>query len=159
MKSAVDASVLIFFAKLNKLELLPKLFGKLFVSSVVLSEVMNGESKGFREAAEVQKLVSEGKILVVSFKGTKPVSGEKATIAAAKTEKAEAVLMDDFAGIKEAKLQGLKAYSCPFILLKALKLKHISRNEFSELLDRLLSYNYFISPRMLKKIIELSEKA
>lgn len=157
MSVAVDASVLIFFAKLKRIDLFLKLFGRVFASSIVFDEIMRGEKKGFSDCLEVASKVNSKNILIVNIKA-KNISGEESTVIAAKEKKLKIVLMDDFAGIQLARFHGLKVYSCPFILLKALKEKFISKNEFEELLNKLLSYNYFISPALMKKIIELSQK-
>ena len=76
----------------------------------------------------------------------------------AKEKKIGVILMDDYAGIREAKLHGLKVFSCPYLILKALKQEYITKKEFNELLEELLEHNYFISPKLLKKIIEISDK-
>lgn len=156
MKTLADASVLIFFAKLGKLDLLLKIFSNLSVTSIVLSEIMAGKEKGFLECLEVQKKINSKQIRKIKI-SKKFDSGEDSTIFAAKKHKA-IVLMDDYRGIKKAEFEGLVSYSCPYILLKALKEKLISKKEFDQLLDKILSYNYYISPRLLKEIIEISSR-
>ena len=156
MKAVADASVLIFFAKLDRLEILSSLYPGLYAGGTVLAEVMKGEEKGFQDCLRVKAFANEGKLKIVRGSG-KALSGEQETVLLAKKLKIGAVLMDDFSGVRFAKLHGLKAFSCPYILLKALKEGLLSFEEFNSLLDRLLSFNYFISPLLLKKIIQLSQ--
>ena len=158
MKAAIDASVLIFFAKMQKLGALLEIFPNLHMSQTVFNEIMEGKKHGFLESIEIEKFVNGKKIVLDSKKQKSGISGEDSTILLAKRKKISTLLMDDFAGIKKAGLFGLKAYSCPFILLKALESKKISKDEFARLLEKLLSFNNFISPRLLKKIIELAEQ-
>ncbi|MDO8634581.1 MAG: hypothetical protein Q7K34_04790 [archaeon] len=157
MRAVADASVLIFFSKMKKLDLLAKLFQEIVVTDTVFDEIMAGKSQGFLDCLEVEKMVKNNEIRLIKTK-EKAGSGEDSTIMAAKEKKITVVLMDDYAGIRKAAFWELTAYSCPFILLKALKEKQVSKTGFGELLDKLLSENYFISPRLLKKILELSEK-
>ena len=156
MKAVADASVLIFFAKLDRLEILSSIYPELYAGGIVLAEVMKGEEKSFQDCLRVESFVREGKLKIVHGSG-KALSGEHETVLLAKKLKIGAVLMDDFSGVRFAKLHGLKAFSCPYILLKALKEGLLSFEEVNSLLDRLLSFNYFISPLLLKKIILLSQ--
>ena len=157
MKAIADASVLIFFAKLDRLEILSSIYPELYAGGIVLAEVMKGEEKSFQDCLRVESFVREGKLKIVHGSAGKALSGEQETVLLAKKLKIGAVLMDDFSGVRFAKLHGLKAFSCPYILLKALKEGLLSFEEFNSLLDRLLSFNYFISPLLLKKIILLSQ--
>ena len=118
---------------------------------------MAGEKKGFLDCLEIQKKVKNKEMILIPT-AAKGLSGEESTIFAANAKKIKIVLMDDYAGIRNASLHGLSPYSCPYLLLKALKEKQISKAEFDELLEKLLACNYFISPKLLKKIIEISEK-
>ena len=158
MKAAADASILIFFAKLEKLGLLLRLYPGLCISKTVFDEIMAGNDRWQNECEEIRKLINGKKIIVAAAKGKENLSGEKSTIMLAKSKKIGIVLMDDYAGSREAKLHGLKVYSCPYLILRALKHKYIAKKEFDRLLEGLLEYNYFISPKLLKKIIEISDK-
>lgn len=157
MKAIADTSVLIFFSKMKTLDLLLKLYTQTFITKTVFEEIMAGKEKGFLDCLEVEKKVKEKQISMIKKTHAK-LSGEESTIFAAKEKKIKIVLMDDFAGIRKASFEGLIAYSCPYILLKSLKNSHISKKEFDELFGKLLSYNYYISPALLKKIIEISTK-
>ena len=156
MKAVADSSVLIFFAKIRRLDILKKLFGELYASGTVASEILRGRGEGYSGADEFEAFSQSGQLSLVG--GATLASGEDATIALAKKINAGVVLMDDYAGNKKARLAGLRVRSCPFLLLFALKKGLISKMEFDRLLDLLLSFNYFISPRMLKKVIEAGEK-
>ncbi len=153
MKASTDASVLIFFAKMNRLDLLMELFSELYVSNVVMNEVLP-DGQAHEEIPALKKFIIGSAKIIASRKAL----GEDSAIEVAKTKKAKIILADDFVAIKKAKFLGITVYSCPFILLLALKRKLVSLEEFNALLDSLLSFNYFISPKALRLVIETSNR-
>ena len=155
MKAVADSSVLIFFSKMGRLGLLCELF-KVIASRAVVAEVLAGKESHPEGMGNFESFISGRRIKV--FPGGGHALGEDATIALATSKKIPVVLMDDYVGCRKARLHGLKIYGCPFILLLALQKKIISKAEFDGLLDLLLSFNYFISPALLRKITAAAEK-
>ena len=67
MKAAADASVLIFFAKMQKLGLLLEIFPELHMSQTVFNEIMEGKKHGFLDSIEIEKFVNSKKSRTKTF--------------------------------------------------------------------------------------------
>ncbi len=156
MKAAADASVLIFFAKLGRLDILSMLF-QVHASQTVFNEVLAGKDRNPHEVGLIEGMIGAKKLVLIKDSG-KAKTGEESVIEVARNSGCKTILMDDLSGIRVAKAQGMAAYSSPFILLLALRQRIIGPAEFEALLDRLLGFNYFISPRLLRLVLEKSRK-
>jgi len=161
MKAVINASPLIFLAKLGKLQLLSKLFEDVYVPEQVLNEVLRGLEGGFKDALQIKDQVEKGKIKKVEvrtqnekFKTLGLHLGELAVLSYAKEKDISNVIVDDYSAIKAAKYFGLRPISTPFILLRALKEKDISYADFKDSLDELMDQKYRISPKLYMKILE-----
>src|SRR3989344_4063347 len=120
---------------MGRLDILVKLFAKIYVNSVVRDEVLGYDSH--KERGALAEFIKRAQIVE-----SKKYLGEDSAIEVAKSKNTRVFLVDDFVAIKKAKMEGLEVYSCPFLLLLALKKKIISKQEFDGLLDTLLSFNY-----------------
>ncbi|MBI5047253.1 hypothetical protein HZC07_06005 [Candidatus Micrarchaeota archaeon] len=162
MKAIVNASPLIFLAKLGKLHLLFDLFEEVFTTSSVLEEVFEGLTTGYPDALVVKKSADDGtlKTLTVSKHLDFENLGEGAlsVIEAALEHKIGLVVLDDFAAIKTAKYFSLEVISTPFLLLKLLEKKKITKKEFVSSFNALMDFDYRISPVLYKRILDVAEK-
>ncbi|MDI6860183.1 MAG: DUF3368 domain-containing protein [Methanocellales archaeon] len=160
MKAVINASPMIFLAKLGKLNLLSELFEEIFAPEEVLNEVLKGSEEGFKDALSVKTQIERHKIkkVEVTLKYELKILGlhvgELAVLSYARENYIENVIVDDYSAIKAAKYFGLRPISTPFILLKALKDKNISYVDFKDSLDELIEQKYRISPRLYTKILE-----
>lgn len=160
MKAVINTSPLIFLAQIDRLEVL-RMFNPVLTSAVVMAEVEAGLSKGYQDTLKVRKMVEEGKLRVTRSTAKKSIQGlhpgEASVIALAKKENADIIIVDDRAAIKVAKYLGLNVASTPYLLLKALKEKRISKTEFKASMTKLISVGYFISPDLYLRIMKIAE--
>lgn len=139
-----NSTILIYLGKLNKLFLLKKLFGKVVIPGAVFEEVVVVGKKGSHiDALLVEEGIKEGWI---SVKETQIISqlkdfgidnGEVEAISLSLKLKAP-VLLDQTHARVAAKAFGLKPHGTLFVLLKSLKKKIISSEEFIDCLEQLI---------------------
>jgi predicted nucleic acid-binding protein len=161
MKAAVNASPLIFLAKLDMLDCL-RVYEEIYTTKQVIAEIERGLNKGFQEALSIKKLVDEGFIVVKNVKSKKEGfglhPGELSVIEMAKKMKLLELIVDDKTAIHVAKYFGLKVVSTPFLLLKNLKAQKIEYEEFVDAMDGLIGFGYYISPNLYVKILKKAEE-
>lgn len=161
-----DSTSLILFSKIQKLELLKKLFKKLIIPKAVWSEVVvEGERRGYIEAEIVKKhledwielreltpkqLVEKGEITKVAPLG----AGEAESIVLASALRAS-LLTDDALATKFAKVYGLKTYWSTTVILKALKKRLITKKEAKNLLEELIRSGLRIKPDVLIELLKI----
>ena len=158
-----NASPLIFFAKANKLDLLCKVFPKIFIPREVFEEVVV-QGQGTPDAVLVQQYVEQGLILVKDL--SKEYSnlttqlvrrhcsldrGEAETICLALQERENEVLMDDSAGRKVAELNNLIPSGSVRALLLAFQQGFISRNDTLKIMTLLLDAGLYLGAEVLEK--------
>ncbi len=165
MKAAINASPLIFLAKLEKLTLLKLLLTEYYVTDIVLEEVVKKALQcGYIEAEPIQKFAVEHVVEADKGKAEKLAEkfnihiGEASTILLAKRMNLNYVIVDDKVAIKVVKIMGLKPLSTPFILLKALKDRQLTHKEFIRCFEKLIQHGYYISPSFSRKILEKADK-
>lgn len=151
-----NASPIIFFCKLKKVELLIKLFKKIYISEKVFDEI----SKRKDEFSYLKKHISHFKVEKVKGKILIPQlhEGESETINLALNKKSRLVLLDDKKARIIAKNMGLNIKGTLGVLLSMLDKKYISYNEFKELLDKLISNNFRISISVYNEVLKYAEK-
>ena len=67
MPIKLDASAMIYFTEVTLLDLVKTLYGEVFITEAVYQEtVVQGKAAGHRDAAEVERMIGEAKIQVVS---------------------------------------------------------------------------------------------
>ena len=166
-----NASPLITYAKLSKLDFLHWAIGIIMISETVLSETTQKESTSHegelinsqikRGAIIVKKLEKKysdmAKQLQSTFKGLGP--GESETIALALQERQAEVLMDDLYARDAAKLNDLKPVGSLYVLLTAFEKQIASEDEVKILVKRMVENKLWLSGEVIIKFIELLEKA
>ncbi len=164
MNVVVNASPLIFLAKLNKIELLKMLFAQTFTTDDVLEEVYGGLQKGYQDAIQIKEAVQNNDLRILKIKQKLAFDvvlgrGEQSVLEAALSYTIPTVLLDDLDAIKIARYLKLEVISTPFILLRALQDKKLQPDDFVDLFERLVEkYNYRISPVLYKKILDSAKK-
>ncbi|MEE9151192.1 MAG: hypothetical protein V3U20_05075 [Thermoplasmata archaeon] len=161
MKAAINASPLIFLAKLEMLDCL-RLYENVYTTGLVIEEIEMGLQKGYQEALLIRKLIDPGFIIVKKIKSEKEGfglhPGELSVNDLAKKLKIKELIMDDRKAISVAKYFGLKVVSSPYLLLKNLKAKRIDYEEFVDAFEGLIGLGYFISPNLYVKILEKAKE-
>ena len=143
-----NATVLIYLGKLNKLDLLKIFFKKVAIPKAVFEEVIVQGKKGKHvDAILAEKAVEDGWITV---KETAVISqleefgidkGEAEAISLSLNLKAP-ILLDQTHARIAAKAFGLTPRGTLFVLLKALKRKIISFDEFIDCLEGLIEVGF-----------------
>ena len=156
MRTAIDASPLIYLTKIGRLDVLDG-YDEILVPSEVLSEIERGLERVHSEALEVRRLVEKGRLRV--RKAGRPRAewnldpGEAAVLTLARQARVDEVIMDDRAAIGVAKYLGLRPVSVPFLLLRERRAGRLSQNEFEAALRRLLGTGYYLSPELHDRLI------
>ena len=166
-----NASPLIIFGKLNKLELLYELFGKIIISQAVYEEVVeNGMKIKAPEAMLIKNQIENGKIIIKKLnqefqKKAKLLEdiyasldyGESETIALALEMKEKDVLIDERVARNVAKLEGLTPKGSLYILLMAYKKKKLTENEIKNLVTEMTSTKFRLSSEVINKFWQMFE--
>jgi predicted nucleic acid-binding protein len=123
-----------------------------------MDEVEKGLEQGYQEVLLIRKFVEEGLIVIRRAKNHKKTfglhPGELSVIQLAKKMKIKELIVDDRKAISVAKYFGLKVVSTPYLLLKSLKAKKITYEEFKDSFEGLIGLGYFISPDLYIRILE-----
>ena len=162
----LDATALIYFARIGKLKLIPDIC-EAYITAEVYSEVVE-KGERYPDSLLVRDAVGSGKIKIHNIKNERLVysllrhpeihRGEGETLAAAKELNGVAVIDE-----KEARVIA-RAYGVDtvpgtlFLLFRLLKLKKISVNEAEEMLGELLASGLYLDPRTLLRAKEMMER-
>jgi len=161
VKAAINASPLIFLAKLEMLDCL-RLYENVYTTNLVIGEIERGLQKGYQEALSIKRLTDEGFIVVKKIKSKKEGfglhPGELSTIELAKKMKVKELIVNDRKTTQAAKYFGLKVISTPYLLLLNLKAKVIDYDEFTDAIDGLIGFGYFIPPNLYVRILEKAKE-
>ncbi len=160
---ASNTTPLIYLAKINRLELLHKLFDKIIISEEVKKEVVDeGKKRGSHDAAIVEQAILAGWITVHKTEILEmpiPIDvGEQATLSLAKKNKTTTVLIDEISARTAAKLLGLTPRGTVFVLLEALKKKIIMQDEFLEILRQLAQEGFRLKEEIYLAALEQARR-
>jgi len=159
-----NATPLIYLAKIKKYSLLKSLYNKIIISQEVKTEIVDEGKKlnkpdslliekeiesGFIEVKKVNKLIETALELE---------SGELSTLSLAKKIKINEVLIDETLGRTAAKIVGLIPRGTLYVLLKNLKLKNITFNDFLNILNQLIESGFRLKEEIYIKVIEEAKK-
>lgn len=138
----IDSSLLISFAKMHKLDLLKVLNTKMTTIRDVYEEcVEGGLNLGYPDALKIKHIFDEKTVTIEDLKDYEKLSGlsvvDSKIISFAKARKAY-FLVDDGKLGRRAKAENIEVRNTPDILLHFMKTKRLSKNEFEELLQRLV---------------------
>ncbi|MBI2144694.1 hypothetical protein HYU18_00015 [Candidatus Woesearchaeota archaeon] len=165
-----NASPLITYAKLNKLDFLTNSAGKILISETVFTEVTQKKSTS-QEAELINHKISEGAIIIKklkieslnkaeliqsTFKGMG--RGESETIALALQEKQTEALIDDIYARDSAKLNGLKPIGSLRVLLMAFEKGIATEEEVLNLLKLMIENKLWLGGSVTLKFFELFNK-
>lgn len=157
MKAVVNASPLIFLAKLEQLQVLPHPSA---TTPEVMEEIGRGRALGGVDVYGIEALAKAGG-LVVRRASARPLpletglhAGEASVLRLALDLGVPEVILDDGNAIRAAKLLGLAPISTPFLLLHARREGRISAPLFRALLERLLEHRYYIAAPLYQRLLE-----
>jgi len=167
----VNASPLIIFGKLNKIQILIKLFGRIEISEEVYKEtILKGLDKKLEDSLILKNYLDRGKIKIIklSDKNSKFADriqylsnidiGEAQTIALAKQLNRKELIIDEIAARETAKSLGLKPIGSLRVLLLAYKENLLNGKEVKETIDKMIKLKFRISAETLIRFWELFGK-
>jgi predicted nucleic acid-binding protein len=162
LKTIVDTSTLISLAKINFLELIPKLRKELFLPDVVYEEaVIKGDEKGIADAIVIKSFISGQGIRVANAKSDSVralrkrlnrvlARGDEAVLSVALQEEAEEIMADDDGLGKIAIALGFDVKASPDLLMEGLRGNTLNVQDFEAFMRGLVIEN-----RLSSSIAEL----
>ncbi len=160
-----NTSPLIYLAKLGKLELLKRLFNKIIIPWAVYEEVvLRGKERGFIDATIIENAINNDwievkKIIAEDINLSSELdAGESEAIQLAKELNASLLLIDDAPARTLAESFGLSVKGTLYVLTKSYKKELINKSEIKNLLSRLISLGFRISPEIYGRILEEIDK-
>lgn len=156
--ASIDSSTIISFAKIQQLELLKILKTKIETIQEVYEEcVKKGIDLGYADAVKIKKIFDEKIIIINNVKKYEEFSGvskiDSKVISFAK-EKEDYLFVDDVKLGRRAKAENIEVRNTSDILLHLANTKRITKEEFNELLQKLVQQK-----RLSVKAKKLYEKA
>ena len=155
MKVVSDASPLIALARIDCLELLPKLYGRVLIPTEVYSEVMVAGA-GLPGASQIARAswieiaaVNDSAAVEEARLRTGLGAGEVSAIILAKEIAAELTLIDERRARRFAKEEGLEVIGCVGILETLYRGDHLS--DLRDAFVRLLDHEFRIDRRALNE--------
>ncbi len=161
----IDASSLIIFAKINKLELLSKLFGTLIITDEIYKEtVEEGLIINAPDAKIIKKAIEDNKIKLISLNNkysnlckelketfSQLDIGESEVIALALQNKEKAIIIDEKLGRKVCKLYKIKPIGTLRIILESYKKGIIKEQEVKETINELVKNDFRIGADVMNE--------
>lgn len=167
----INASPLIIFGKLNKIDILKKIYADIEIANEVYQEaVINGMKKNSREAFIIKEYIDNKDIKVIDLaenfiSKAKKIqviynidTGEAETIALALQLDKKEVIIDEAAAREAAKGFGIKPVGSLRVLLIAYKGNLIDEIEIKKLINEMENTKYRLSPKVLIEFWNLFEK-
>ena len=155
-----DSTILIGLAKIGKLDLLKKIFSRVFIPEEVFKEVVKrgkGKpgSKVIKEAAWIEVRPVKDKIQVAFLLGSLE-KGEAEVLVLAQELKADLILLDEEKARKSAVIAGFEIMGVLglFVLSKNLGLIHKVR----PLVDELLIKKFRISDKIIEQTLKKADE-
>jgi len=167
----INASPLIIFGKLNRLDILKKLYKNIRISDEVYQEVViKGIEKNLKDALIIKESINNHEIDIIKLnKEFSPIAqkieviydidkGEAETIALALQLKEKEVIIDEASAREAVKSINIQPIGSLRVLLLAYKSKFISKAEIKEILNEMENSKYRLSPKVLIEFWEILER-
>ncbi len=148
-----NASPLIFLARINQLTLLRKVVGVVVIPKSVMGEVLVENKEGY---TMIKEALDVGWIKVINPKKEINLGigkGENAAISLAR-ERKKPIIIDDAVAVKIAKSFNLEVIRTTTIILMAIKKKIITKKQANSLIDKLIDFGYYISPKYYAELLK-----
>ena len=167
----VDSSCLIIFAKLNRINILLRLFGRIEIAGEVHKEaILEGLENKFEDSLILKNHLEKQQITVIEL--TKKYLelankiqnlnnigvGEAQTIALAKQLNKKELIIDESLARETAKSLDLKPIGSLRVLILAYQKNLLSEKEVKEAVNKMIKLNFRISAFTLIRFWELFEK-
>lgn len=156
-----DTTPIISLIKINRLDLLEKLFGEVLIPEAVYRELTTNalfeneaiivKASAFLKTSAVQNRKSLQLLQAASGLD----DGESEAIILADELKSDVLIMDERKGRKVAKKLGIKITGTVGVLLQAYSETMLSSDEIKAYLDRLKNSNIRLSESLIQKALEI----
>ena len=157
-KIITNTTPIISLLKIDKLELLKELYGELTVPNAVYQGIEKGKHKPY-----YQNLKLVDWIKIEKIKNTDSLAffvdldkGEAEVLILAKEQKADLVILDEIMGRRYAKSLELNLTGTIGVLLKAKEKGMI--DSIQEILTELTEKGTWLNPKLIKRVIDLSNE-
>ncbi len=147
-----NSSPIILLSKINKVDVLKEIYGKVFIPYGVYNEaVTQGKEERYGDAAVVEKKIDDFIFVKALNKNHKDTAqslmsllgkGEAESIALCEQEKSGMLLMDDWRARKIAESKGIVCRSTLGVLLEALKKNIITLQVYENSIKDLARYSW-----------------
>jgi len=167
----LDSSSLIVFGKLNKIDLLLKLFKEIEIAEGVYKEaIVDGLEKKFEDSLILKNYLDGGKIRIIKLENKYSELankiqylnnigiGESQTIALAKQLDRKKLIIDESLAREAAKSLGLTPLGSLRILLLAYEENLLNEKGVKETINKMVKLKFRISAATLIRFWELFEK-
>ena len=164
---AINASPLIYLAKVSLLEFLRRIYDEVLTTRLVISECVDkGKKAGYEDALLIEKLVKEGLIRIIELdekakimakklaRETRIHIGEATVILLAKDENIEEILVDDKRARRIAKLHGLKPRAMLSIILEFVTRHMISIEDAEKYIKKLIDEGFRVGIEVYNRVLE-----
>jgi len=141
-----DASCLILLEKINRLELLQRIFGTVHITDIISQEFITSVPL-WMEVHSSESILLKGLMNVLD-------SGEASAITLATQLEDSLLIIDESKGRKIAKRMGINITGTLGLLLLAKKKGHISSVKM--VIDEIQSTNFRVSSNIVQKVLELA---
>lgn len=160
--AVVNASPLIFLAKLGRLEAL-QIFKPVVTTPQVMAEVDLGLEQGFREPLAVRRFIDDGSNEVraaplLTLPPPRLDIGELSVVSLARAIPGATAVIDDLSAIRAAKHLGLRVRSTAYVLVDNLTLDRIDLVEFRTIMGRLLEMDYHMRTPLYLHILDQADR-
>lgn len=167
----VNSSPLIIFAKLNRIDILLRLFEKIEIADEVYKEaIVEGLEKKFEDSLILKDYVDKGQIKIIKLENkylelankiqylNNIGTGESQAIALAKQFNRKELIIDESLARETAKSLGLNPIGSLRVLLLAYKENLLNEKEIKETINKMIKLKFRISAATLIRFWELFEK-
>jgi len=173
LAASSDAGPLIWLGKCDTLNLLKKSYSEIVIPEAVYEEaVTRGVEKGYADAQVIKKAVEEGWIRVFKPRrqfidrvedrenklGIELGKGEREAIALALEKGISLFLTNDEDAYQIGKSLGLEPNGVLYVLLKAVKKRHLSNKQAKESLGQMLEGGFWLSPKIIHIFYEALDR-
>ena len=141
-----NATALICLSKINKLDILKKVYSAVIIPPAVKNEVLLEEKEGY---SSIKGAIESGWIKVVEPKKIIALglgAGENQAISLAK-ERKDKIILDDALAVKAANAFDIPIFRTTSVIFTALNKKIINKKQALSLLNRLIENGYYISTK------------
>lgn len=154
-KIVSNTTPIISLLKINRLELLQKIYGEIFISKVVFNEIEAGKHKTYYQ--DISKINWINVLEIQDIPAIKYFldldSGEAEAIILSTEIKADLIILDEKLGRYYAKHADLKVTGTLGVLIKAKSAGFVE--ELKPLLNELISKNVWIEDKLKAKILKI----